>query len=99
MEIMNELNFASNVWGKLNGLAKARIQAFVDNPTTETWDECHTLILNGKTFLTLWQAVIAVDPSFPKTGRCEDVKGLMLKDWKAIPTVETLRKAIFYATH
>lgn len=104
-----DLNMASNMWGKLGDDVRERLTAAIENPGEETWDDAQSIILNRDTWLTLWQAVLAVDPDFstakgPVTrwvtdnselgGHSEPVSG-----WSRTPTAEVIVQAINYATH
>jgi hypothetical protein len=63
-----------------------RLTAVIRNPTEQTWDDSYNIILNCKNrTCSLWQAVIAVDPTFPKTGPVNNQKGERLEGWKRIP--------------
>lgn len=105
-----DLNAASNIFGPLDGDVRARLVALVNDPSEENWNDAHSIILNSDVGLglTLWQAVIKVDPSFdsvrgPVTrwvdddsaqrGHSEPVSG-----WERVPTAETIIQAINYAT-
>jgi hypothetical protein len=107
-----DLNLASNMWGKLGDEVRARLVAAFTVPCEETWDDAYTVILNWPDHgmgLTLWRAVLAVDPGFsaakaPVTrwvhddselgGHSEPVSG-----WSRTPSAETILQAIRYATH
>jgi hypothetical protein len=105
--IESELDLATNFFGRLAPEYRKMLRAVVENPTQETWEHAYTIILSKDVGmgLTLWQAVIAVDPSFPKVGPASTYKwgrtGKTVKrgKWKKIPTRETLIAAIKYATH
>ena len=110
-----DLNAADNMFGALSGEVRVRLMAAVNSPGEETWDDAHSIILRfnqpGEGFglgLTLWQAVIAVDPSFahvrgPVTRWVEDSSELgghsePVSGWERTPTAETIIQAINYAT-
>lgn len=104
-----DLNAASNLFGALSGEVRARLMAAIERPGEETWDDAHSIILNRDVGLglTLWQAVIKVDPAFasvpgPMTqwvedsgrgGHYEPVSG-----WSRTPSADVIRQAINYAT-
>ena len=105
-----DLNAASNMLGPLDGEVRQRLMAAISDPCEATWDDAYSVILTWDTHcsLTLWQAVIAVDPSFataqaPVTrwvgddselgGHSEPVSG-----WSRTPSPETIMQAISYAT-
>lgn len=85
------LEFATNLNGKLSAEIKARLQAVIDTPNQITWNDTFSLILNHRGRVsTLWQAVLAVNPSFTRRKCCEE-------EWQQIPTQETIIKAINHA--
>ncbi len=85
---MIALQFGSNMLGKLSPEIQERLQAVVDNPCEETWDDTHCIILSGKGRMkTLWNAVLEVDPTYLRSKPCDD-------PWGEIPTKETIVKAI-----
>jgi hypothetical protein len=98
-----DLNAAGNFHGPLSGSIRLRLRALLDNPTPETWDDAKGIVLCAAEGLglglSLWQAVIAVDPAFPRVGRHTDVEGNVVREWERIPTTELLEQAIAYATH
>lgn len=103
-----DLNLASNMWGPIGGELRARLVAAIERPGEETWDDAYTVILDRGSWLTLWQAVIAVDPSFaavsgPVTQWVEDNSRLgghsePVAGWERTPDAETIIQAIGYAT-
>ncbi len=72
----------------------------IENPTDETWNDACGIILNMDAGLgrTLWQAVIAVDPTFPKIGP-RSPQNSKREPWPRVPTREVLVAALRYATH
>lgn len=76
---------ATNMRGQLNAECRARLNAVIANPTEETWDDAYSLIVHGGSLTTLWEAVLRVDHSFPKTGPSEDLAGNRVEGWKRIP--------------
>lgn len=106
-----DLNAASNFIGPLDGTLRIRLNALIENPCEATWDDAHSIVLNagpGTGFgLTLWQAVLAVDPTFPQSGPrtawVEDDSELgghsePISGWERVPTADVIRQAINYAT-
>jgi len=88
---MLSLEFASNMFGSLKPEIKKRLQKVIDKPTQRSWEDTYTIILSNKgRMLTLWQAVLHVDPSFARR------KGLNDK-WEQILKKETIERAIKYA--
>lgn len=85
---------ATNLYGPLSADVLARLDAVVSSPTNETWEDAHSIILNSKRFVTLWQAVIHEDPTFPTTGPRTDNRGKQITPWPQIPSQELLIRAI-----
>lgn len=82
------LEFATNLFGVIKPEIKKRLQAVIDNPNQDTWEDAHSLIVNNKgRMTTLWNAVIKVDSSFPKSKPLD-------APWTKIPTSETIIKAL-----
>ena len=73
-----------------------RLEAFFDNPCDETWEDAHCIIVGADGFTTFWQAVIAVNPTFPRIGPRHDMAG-RIETWKEVPDYFTARRAIQYA--
>lgn len=94
-----DLLMARNALGSFTPECRDRLQAVIDSPNENTWDDAYSIILNSGEWTTLWQAVCAVDPTFPKRGKQTDVKGRVIQGWSRVPDRPTLRQAIAYATH
>lgn len=69
-----------------------KIQSYLDNPSEDRWSDICNIAINSK--YTLWQAVLNMDNSFPKTGRSYNVKGELVKEWETIPSPYLLLKSI-----
>ena len=76
-----------NVFGGLKGEVRARLIAVLNNPCQKTWDDAHTIIITGPRMTSLWQAVIAIDPTFPRSKALDE-------PWPVIPDQFTLCRAI-----
>ena len=61
------LDRATNYFGPLRpGVKKAIIQ-FLDKPSAKAWDRIASIVIRyGRNPSTVWQAVIATDPTFPR---------------------------------
>lgn len=70
-----------------------RIQAYLDEPCAERWDDIHGIIVRPP-FFTVWNALIENDPTFPRQGRRSDITGKIVREWERIPTEFELLKAI-----
>lgn len=108
-----DLDMANNMFGKLDPELRTRLTAAIERPSEETWNDAYSILLNFDgpgvgMGLTLWQAVLAVDPDFgsvkgptsrwvdddsERGGHSEPLSG-----WARTPTAETIAQAINYAT-
>lgn len=82
------LEFGTNIFGKLKPEIKERLEAVIDNPCQDTWDDAYSIILtldNGMT--TLWNAVIKIDANMQRSKPSES-------KWSYIPSKEIITKAI-----
>lgn len=84
-----DLRKATNFLGPLGPDICRRVKAVIANPTEKTWNNAYIIILNARTDTTLWQAVVAVDPTFPTTKSGNH--------WRRIPDKTTLLAAVHYA--
>ena len=84
--------FCENVFGKVKPDIQKRLQAVMDNPTPETWDDAHSIIIGGRNFRTLWQAVLIIDPSFQRSAPYD--MDTHTTKWRTVPSKETIRAAI-----
>lgn len=80
-----------NMFGGLKGDVRKRLLAALNNPCQKTWDDAHTIIITGARMSSLWQAVLVVDPTFPRSKPCEE-------PWPRVPDQFTLCRAIRKAT-
>lgn len=100
MNVELELDLAANMLGDLSEHVRARVRAFFDAPDEERWDDIYSIIVNpGGPTSTIWQAVIAVDPSFPRVGPRYRQDGTLVHGWERVPPAETVHAALIYATH
>lgn len=84
------LDQATNLFGQLEGEVRDRLIAVLANPTQETWEDAYSIVLRREGFMTLWQAVLAVDPGFVTS---KPSGGL----WPRVPDYDTIASAIRYA--
>lgn len=82
---------ATNMFGPLDAETRTRLQALIDKPSQRSWDDAHSIIVFGEKFITMWQAVLHVDPGFP---RHKDGKR-----WAQIPTREVVLQALHAAVN
>lgn len=96
MSTLTENPRLTNIFGPLKPELRARLKAVLDDPASN-WEDAYCIIVNGSK--TLWQYVIAVDPTFPKTGPVTDAKGRTVKSWDRYPDQLTIAKALRYAAN
>lgn len=63
-----------------------RLAALLANPNEKTWDDAFSLVI-GEQFLTLWQAVLAIDPYFPRSKPLDE-------SWPQVPDRQTIEQAL-----
>ena len=88
---MGLLDKAQNLFGPLDSEIRARIIRFLNDPTEPNWDDIYSIIITDRFDVrTIWQAVTAIDPKFPRSKR----KG----PWPKVPDALTVARAIKAAT-
>jgi hypothetical protein len=85
----------NNMLGPIGQDVGTRILALLRDPNINTWEDAHCILIQSN--LTIWQAVIAVDSTFPKTGRTTNTAGDTLEEWARVPDQVTLVRAVKYA--
>lgn len=75
---------------------RRRIARYLKNPTFRRWCDIAGIVVRPGIF-TLWQAVIAVDPTFPTVGRTVNDRGRVIKEWARIPDAVLIMRALRYA--
>ena len=92
----------TNMFGPLGPDIQRRLRQVLANPR-KYWDRDHGIILraqDGFGFgLTLWQAILAVDPTFPRSGPRSDREGRKIEDWRRYPDSVLIGRALRYAAH
>lgn len=92
------LQYARNFSGRLSDETIQRLIRLVRRPNVDNWEDAHGITLRVKPHLTLWQAVMAIDPSFPNHGRStEPGTERILREWERLPIPKTVVKAIEFA--
>jgi hypothetical protein len=101
--MMRLLKNATNYFGTVSAEIQRRVSAFMDAPGYDTWDDIYAIILapakkcdcRGRGCTTVWQAVIAVEPTFPRSGK----SGRTARErWAKYPDAMTVARAIKHAT-
>jgi hypothetical protein len=85
---------AANLFGPIGPDQKKRILRYLEKPTEKGWDNIQCIVISEQAGFTrprtVWQAVIAVDPTFPRSKEG--------KTWERIPDPFTVARAIREAT-
>lgn len=84
-----------NMLGDLPQEIIDRLEAFFDNPSTETWGDVFCIIIGANGFTTFWQSVLAVNPEFPRSAKSDDEGNTVFTTY---PDEFTARRALKYAT-
>jgi hypothetical protein len=88
------VEFAHNMFGFLKPYMKEAIYAFLECPNNDSWNEIYGMVINKGKISTVWQAVLAVDSTFPdKLTKVafEDEDVVM---WPQIPSRELVLDAL-----
>lgn len=85
------IEFATNYIGFLPSYLKSALYNYLEFPNHDNWNDIYSYVISTGKTATVWQAVIAVDSSFPTTisKDSEDYAR-----WDMIPSPETVSKAI-----
>lgn len=86
----------TNMFGPVDAKIRVRLRQVLSKPR-RYWDRDHGLILRNRPHLTLWQAIIAIDRTFPRTGRVTDSQGRIVEDWRRYPDSVLVGRAIKHA--
>ncbi len=82
------------MFGPLTPDVRQRVAAYLAAPSERGWEDINSVIIKPEGHpRTLWQAVRAVDPSFPSTGPKYSL-GRRVEGWKRIPNAILLARAI-----
>ena len=91
---MKALKDCQNMFGEsIKPEYQKRVKKFLDNPNFDTWDDIKGIIISTN-MDSIWNAVIKFDPTFPRSGRVENEKGKVIKEWERIPTPLQVLQAI-----
>ena len=75
---------------------RAQIAKYLTDPTADNWNDIQSILITPGE--TIWQAMLCIDPTFPRRGRTTDVEGNVLSEWERIPTPLEVMRAIKHAT-
>lgn len=72
---------------------------FHRSPTEENWQKIYAFRIQRKgRNETLWQWVLVIDPTFPRSGSLYNSLGNRISGWSRIPTPEMVERAIIAAS-
>lgn len=91
--VNNVLDNCENIFGKLKPDIRKRVRNYTNNPTPDNWDDIKGIIISDK-FESIWQSIMAMDSTFPRTGSVTDEKENIIKEWERIPTTFEVLRAI-----
>lgn len=92
------IEMSRNMFGNLKPLLKEALYNFYDFPSNETWNDIYGMVIGkGKVPTTMWQAVLAVDPTFPSSIPVDAWEGDDSVRWARIPDRELFVKALNFA--
>lgn len=80
-----------NLFGVLQGDVRQRLEAVLEFPCQETWEDAHSIVVSAKGMTTLWQAWIAVDDLAPRSKPLD-------APWPRVPNQLCLYRALKHAT-
>ena len=93
---MSVLDRATNGLGHpLAPQARTALRNYLRAPSPTGWQAIHSLIIDRQG-TTVWQAVLAVDPTFPAAGPSWNTAG-RVTDWSRVPDAVLLLRALHRA--
>lgn len=93
---MSFLDKARTMFGPLKPEYRAKLVKYLKQPTEKGWDQIHGIVISQRFGVnTVWQAVLAVDPTFPRSADCKPRGG---NRWSRIPDAILVTRAIQQAT-
>lgn len=85
------IEFTINYAGRLPMHVKSALYNYLEFPTADNWDDIHGIIISTGINDTVWNAVLAIDKTFPsRVSASSDGTNV----WERIPTAELVQKAI-----
>lgn len=89
MNMEELLDQCHNMFGPVGPDIRKRITRVIVDPTQETWEDAHSILITHN--CTLWQAWLEVEPDAP---RSKPLDG----PWPKVPSTFVLYRAILNAT-
>lgn len=102
LDLMEQLDRGTSIFGKLSPDVRARLYAVAENPTEATWNDAHGIMITNETMTTMWQALNKHSgfktewvPDHPTTlDEIFDQRPLHNPRWPVIPTREQILTAL-----
>jgi hypothetical protein len=89
------LDGAQNFCGPVDEKIRVRIRSYLAAPTEDGWSDIAGVIITPSLRCgSLWQWVMAVDPTFPNTGPSYDHLFKQKSGWSRIPDAVLLARSI-----
>lgn len=85
----NLLSECTNYLGPISKDTEDRLRAVLATPNQMTWNNAYSILIAPG--CSLWNAVIKVDPKFPKSREDKEI-------WPQVPDQLTIARAIKFAT-
>jgi len=95
-DVGRTLSYARNMLGPLDDGVLARFHAFLICPCEVHWDDIHGLQVSRAPFLTVWQSILLIEPTFPRIGPSTDLEGNQLRGWSRVPSAELLADTLYF---
>lgn len=88
------IEFTTNYVGFLPSFMKSALYNYMAFPNVDNWNDIYCTVISTGEIATVWQAVIAVDPTFPQIIECDSDDNTR---WSRIPEPELVSRAIAHA--
>jgi len=87
------LDGLESLLGPLDLEHRAALTSYLGEPTEAGWDAIHGVVVSARPLRTVWQAVLRIDPTFPRVGPAS-AGGKRLEGWTRIPDAITVARAL-----
>jgi hypothetical protein len=92
------IEFAQNPFGKLKQPLKEALYNYYEFPNNDNWNDIYGMVIATGRVATVWQAVLAIDPTFPRSIPADAWETEDAARWSRIPTRDEFVKALNYVT-
>jgi hypothetical protein len=91
------IEMSRNMFGELKPLLKEALYNYYDFPSNDSWNDIYGMVIAKGRVSTVWQAVLAVDPTFPQSIPASAYQIEEPIIWTRIPDRELFVKALNFA--